>query len=126
MQSGSQSHNMQIIWKLYMLGLGVFLMDWHKSVVPILSFVTNEWAIFCTGLYSISSNIRDTEKACTLTKASLSCIITAILLFGLIKVKMVLFACDLVYLGAIQHLFLSSGQIWAGFDDFFILAKKFC
>ena len=52
--------------------------------------------------------------------------VTAISLLGPIKAGVVLLDFGLVYFKAIQHLFLSSSLICAGFDDSSISSRKFC
>ncbi len=52
--------------------------------------------------------------------------LTSILLFSLIKARVVLLNFGLVYFRVIQYLFLFLTLIQAGFEDSSILSKKFC
>ena len=65
-------------------------------------------------------------KAYALTKTSLSCIVVATSLLGPINTEVVLFAFALVYLRAVQHLFLFLGRILAGFRVSSSPSRKFC
>ena len=111
MQSGFHFQNTQRIRKLCILGLSAFLIDWYKRALQTLSFILDKWVVPCLGLYSIPQNTGGVGKACTLTITFLSFIVTTILLFGPIKARVILFDFGLVYLRAIQHLFLSSSRI---------------
>lgn len=113
-RSGSQSHSTRSIRKLSIFGPGAFFTDWPKRALPILFIVTEKWAVPYSGRYSAPWNTGGLGKACALTNVSLACIVTAISLFGPISVGVVLFTLGLVYFSTVQHLFLSSGQIFAG------------
>lgn len=60
-----------------------------------------KYVVLCFGLYFVPKNISGVEKVWAFTNTFLSYVITTILLFSLIKAKMVLFDLDLIYLKAI-------------------------